>query len=155
MKFFLFRYEQNDEELCPNYGENNGDSSNSAQLSASEACCYCGGGMFVNPLPSSRPSYSSQHPSAVPSFSMRPTLNPSNYPSLSPTTLVEKQMFVLQTIFESTNGENWVNSTNWQTSDNVCNYFGVFCDFSNTLIVAISLSDNNLSGKYYKIYAHI
>jgi hypothetical protein len=51
---------------------------------------------------------------------------------------------ILIEFHHSLNGQNWIN--NWNITDNqVCNYYGVFCD-SRESVIGIGLSNNNLYG---------
>ena len=49
----------------------------------------------------------------------------------------------LKELYGSTNGNNWINSTNW-SSDDYCSFYGVTCVDSE--ISSLGLCKNNLNG---------
>ena len=54
------------------------------------------------------------------------------------------QCEALVAIYQSTNGDGWVNHTGWLEDQNVCNWYGVSCNAGT--VVALDLYGNNLSG---------
>ena len=53
----------------------------------------------------------------------------------------------LVALYNSTDGANWENNTNWLEGDPCSNlWFGVTCDDSGTTVMDISLEVNQLSG---------
>lgn len=55
------------------------------------------------------------------------------------------ERYALATLFYSTHGEKWEKSTNWLTSEHVCNWFGVTCDYW-WRVVELDLGFNELNG---------
>src|SRR5688572_16878837 len=49
-------------------------------------------------------------------------------------------------IFESTNGANWTDKTRWLSNESECTWYGVYCDETQSNVVALELGDNNLDG---------
>jgi len=50
-------------------------------------------------------------------------------------------------LYKSTNGDNWKIATNWcEERGSECSWYGITCNRTNTNIVHINLSNNNLSG---------
>ncbi|KAJ5077099.1 hypothetical protein M0811_00419 [Anaeramoeba ignava] len=60
-----------------------------------------------------------------------------------------QELKALEDLYNSTNGLNWKNSTNWMNLElNPCgNWFGVECDSENTHVSGLFLSNNNLTGQ--------
>ncbi len=55
--------------------------------------------------------------------------------------------FALLDLYDSTNGDNWINSTNWKLGDPCTNnWFGVLCDPNDLHVIKIQMPTNNLSG---------
>ena len=54
--------------------------------------------------------------------------------------------FTLSTIYYSTYGDEWVNRSNWLTTEEECTWHGIICSEDN-VIVALNLSNNNLVGR--------
>jgi Leucine-rich repeat (LRR) protein len=54
--------------------------------------------------------------------------------------------YTMASLFYSTNGGFWANTTNWLTPEPVCTWFGVQCAGSG-LITAVNLASNNLLGQ--------
>ena len=52
----------------------------------------------------------------------------------------------LRLLYESTDGANWTNNTNWGTDEKLASWFGVYANSSGR-VYALQLSRNNLSGK--------
>mgnify|MGYP003490308748 FL=1 len=50
----------------------------------------------------------------------------------------------LVALYDSTNGDNWINNTNWKETTTVCNWFGVVC--KNGRVEKLNLYTNQLSG---------
>lgn len=48
-------------------------------------------------------------------------------------------------LFKATNGPKWKNNTNWNTSENVCDWYGV--TVKDGLVTSVRLSENNLEGE--------
>uniref|UniRef100_A0A7S2K8S2 Leucine-rich repeat-containing N-terminal plant-type domain-containing protein n=1 Tax=Leptocylindrus danicus TaxID=163516 RepID=A0A7S2K8S2_9STRA len=89
-----------------------------------DACCVCGGGTPVNPVPSLNPSAS-------------PTMNYGNV-----------QYMALTELYTATNGDTWLNNDLWlSASASICDWYGVVCTNENSeIITALQLSANNLNG---------
>ena len=50
-------------------------------------------------------------------------------------------------LYTSTDGEGWTRTTNWNgAAGTECTWFGVFCDVSETTVLALGLPSNNLAG---------
>lgn len=53
----------------------------------------------------------------------------------------------LQALYNSTNGQGWINSTGWRDNSlGVCNWYGVACDSDSGNVTGLSLSSNELVG---------
>lgn len=53
----------------------------------------------------------------------------------------------LMALYNSTNGANWTNKTNWGSSSSICNWYGVTCQTpNNPTVVGLELNNNNLKG---------
>ncbi|KAL7717525.1 Polygalacturonase inhibitor 1 [Entamoeba marina] len=53
---------------------------------------------------------------------------------------------VLLRLYQQTDGPAWLNSTNWNTSVDICTWFGIECNVDG-YVEQISLSNNNLEGE--------
>ena len=53
---------------------------------------------------------------------------------------------ILTLFYEETRGISWVENTNWVTSENVCEWFGIVCE--NDRVVSIELESNGVSGQF-------
>ncbi len=53
----------------------------------------------------------------------------------------------LEALYDSTNGNSWINKTNWLTSGDMKSWFGVTLTADNCDVAEIKLVNNNLSGK--------
>lgn len=51
---------------------------------------------------------------------------------------------ILKSIYGSCGGEDWFNSENWMSSENVCDWYGVTCTPFQDSVQSLVLSDNNL-----------
>lgn len=51
----------------------------------------------------------------------------------------------LAALYQSTNGDDWTESTNWLTDCYVCDWFGIICD-ANDRVWQLRLNSNNLTG---------
>jgi len=92
----------------------------------------------VMAVPSAHPT---DHFSAPPSISSSPSI------SSHPTTFdYSFERNILIKLFESTNGNEWLNNINWNTSVPICNWFGISCIESNTVIESLQLQNNNMDG---------
>ncbi|MCE5209169.1 MAG: hypothetical protein LLG42_12775 [Chloroflexi bacterium] len=60
------------------------------------------------------------------------------------TGIPESECNALTTLYNSTNGTNWTDNTDWLSTDTPCTWFGVSC--SEGHVQSLSLSANNLSG---------
>ena len=57
--------------------------------------------------------------------------------------------YALATLYYSTNGDNWLNNTNWKSDSHECLWKGIYCDLDANNIVSITylnLVTNNLDG---------
>jgi len=96
-------------------------------MSGAEACCSCGGGNRVNPIPSTSPSYlatisPSLRPTSMPSISVEPSL------SMSPSEGPISTRDILIAFYNDLNGDNWRINTDW-LSPTVpeCHWWGIVC----------------------------
>lgn len=48
-------------------------------------------------------------------------------------------------LYNSTDGDNWLNNTGWLVDEDVCNWFGIICDLNDN-VTQIFLFSNNLNG---------
>jgi hypothetical protein len=62
----------------------------------------------------------------------------------STTGAVDAERAVLMALYDSTDGENWTNSTGWGTGDPYCSWYGVTCDAG--IVTELTLISNHLSG---------
>eukprot|EP00300_Choanocystis_sp_HF-7_P033166 c45460_g1_i1.p1 GENE.c45460_g1_i1~~c45460_g1_i1.p1 ORF type:complete len:1571 (+),score=239.90 c45460_g1_i1:618-4715(+) len=58
---------------------------------------------------------------------------------------VMTQRDILVKLFRTTHGQGWIDATQWESSENECDWAGVACDASNK-VVSIALPANNLDG---------
>jgi len=65
-----------------------------------------------------------------------------------PGSLMFLQRYALHVFFSETNGSGWVKSDNWPTGPDVCEFYGVMCDYTKTEVVKLVLSENGLSGMF-------
>ena len=49
-------------------------------------------------------------------------------------------------IYNTTNGDNWVNKQNWLTNSDACTWHGITCDSTKTNVLNIELQQNGLTG---------
>ena len=54
-------------------------------------------------------------------------IDPCTYPTV-------EQRYALVVIYNSTNGDDWKDSTGWLTAENECEWFGLTCDSDSLLI---------------------
>ncbi len=52
----------------------------------------------------------------------------------------------LMDLYNSTDGGNWKHQTNWGSSVNVCQWYRVVCNDTNTSVIGLYLYDNSLTG---------
>jgi Leucine-rich repeat (LRR) protein/sugar lactone lactonase YvrE len=62
----------------------------------------------------------------------------------SVTEIPTAQCEALVALYDSTNGNNWMNNDGWKTTDTPCSWYGIECSDGN--ITKISLEDNQLTG---------
>lgn len=60
---------------------------------------------------------------------------------------------ILKSLYASTNGANWVNSSGWGSSASACTWFGVVCETGTQVVTKIVLQDNNLDGALPAMFA--
>jgi Leucine-rich repeat (LRR) protein len=60
------------------------------------------------------------------------------------TTLPLAECEALVTLYESTDGENWTDNTDWNQTNEPCTWFGITCQ--NNSVTHLLLPDNNLNG---------
>ena len=73
-------------------------------------------------------------------------LNPTQNPDLQSYLAYKKiTRYALATLFYSTNGETWIDSSNWLTDTDECDWSGTACNEAGD-IVALELNENNLQG---------
>ena len=56
------------------------------------------------------------------------------------------QRYLLALFYYYTNGDHWINHTNWMSNKSECEWHGVTCNEDSTLITKINLDSNNLAG---------
>lgn len=63
----------------------------------------------------------------------------------------------LNRFFDVTDGERWINATNWKTDKPICSWFGVTCANAedNSGVTAIQLPQNNLVGRVAGLLYHL
>jgi Leucine-rich repeat (LRR) protein len=64
------------------------------------------------------------------------------------TEIPKKECEALIALYDSTNGENWVDNTGWKTTNEPCNWNGVDCQKKR--VTGLSLENNNLYGSISK-----
>lgn len=60
----------------------------------------------------------------------------------------KRERRILLGFYEATNGNQWTKSTGWNTNMSHCEWFGVLCDYKTKHVIALSLTHNNLNGKW-------
>lgn len=66
---------------------------------------------------------------------------------VSTTASVDPQYLALESLYNNTAGINWTNNSNWLVGDPcVDNWHGVACDTTNSHVIRLNLSSNNLVG---------
>jgi len=73
---------------------------------------------------------------------------PSQHPSPAPTSIKDVEKQVLIYFYNATGGNAWVESTEWVTDSNICQWRGVECETvgETTFVEELRLPDNNLIG---------
>jgi Divergent InlB B-repeat domain/IPTL-CTERM motif len=67
--------------------------------------------------------------------------------SVSHAAISDTERAVLQALFNSTNGNGWIDKTNWNGAPGTeCTWFGVGCNADESHVIIINLNSNNLSG---------
>ena len=51
----------------------------------------------------------------------------------------------LRALYDATDGENWLDNSNWDTSPAACTWYGVTCDMFNN-VYELNLTGNGLNG---------
>jgi Leucine-rich repeat (LRR) protein len=64
------------------------------------------------------------------------------------TDIPEKECRTLISLYNSTDGENWVDNTGWNVADNPCDWYGVSCQDGR--VRGLALGNNNLKGSISK-----
>jgi len=82
------------------------------------------------------------HPESVPT-TQAAAFTGCDYPSLQ-NEIPQAECEALVALYDQTGGPEWTNRTGWRTTSTLCDWYGVTC--SGGQVVAISLSDNQLSG---------
>ena len=59
---------------------------------------------------------------------------------------IEEDRLALEALYDSTNGDNWIDNTNWKSDKPVQEWYGVSVDFDDGRIRALNLDGNGLSG---------
>ena len=55
----------------------------------------------------------------------------------------------LQTIYNETGGDNWLNNAGWMTSEiDHCDWYGIKCDEQKEFVIEINLPNNNVTGEF-------
>ncbi len=62
------------------------------------------------------------------------------------TNIPEIECQTLLTLYEKTAGNNWNENTNWNKTNNPCDWIGISCAITGNYIAAIELTNNNLVG---------
>jgi len=60
---------------------------------------------------------------------------------------LELQSLSLQSIYNETEGEYWLNNTGWTTEQDQCSWFGISCD-GEDYVIEINLPSNNMTGEF-------
>jgi hypothetical protein len=76
-------YETNDEQDCKYYGTTGGLVRGNADLTANDACCYCGGGVSPTSTPTPEPTTAPVNPTSMPSTAAPAVSEPSGKDSSS------------------------------------------------------------------------
>mmetsp|Transcript_36712 Transcript_36712/g.88748 ORF Transcript_36712/g.88748 Transcript_36712/m.88748 type:complete len:2674 (+) Transcript_36712:708-8729(+) len=59
------------------------------------------------------------------------------------------QQLILETLYKSMGGANWIDNTNWLSDESICDWFGIECvSDGNKSVASIKLSNNGLSGNF-------
>jgi len=69
------------------------------------------------------------------------------------TEISKKECKALIALYNSTDGENWGNNTNWNVTNKPCSWYGVTC--KNGSVRELQLSDNNLNGSISKKFFNL
>jgi hypothetical protein len=64
------------------------------------------------------------------------------------TEIPKKECLALVALYDSTDGENWVDNTGWNATNSPCSWYGVTC--RNQHVTGLSLGNNNLKGSISK-----
>jgi Leucine-rich repeat (LRR) protein len=62
----------------------------------------------------------------------------------SVTEIPKKECKALIALYNSTDGENWIDNTGWNVTNTPCSWYGVTCQGGH--VTSLSLGDNNLKG---------
>jgi Leucine-rich repeat (LRR) protein len=66
--------------------------------------------------------------------------------SVTAATVPSSERAVLVALYNSANGSGWFNNTNWNTSADVCTWYGVTCTATGANVASIDLQSNRLEG---------
>jgi len=62
----------------------------------------------------------------------------------------EIELQALQSIYNETSGDYWLNNTGWTTEQDQCSWFGIICD-EQGFVIEINLPNNNMTGEFPSI----
>ncbi|MEN8215595.1 MAG: Calx-beta domain-containing protein [Pseudomonadota bacterium] len=74
--------------------------------------------------------------------------NDSTFSCKKVTDIPKKECKTLVAFYKSTYGENWVDNTGWNVTNNPCNWYGVSCQDGR--VTGLALGNNNLKGSISK-----
>lgn len=60
-------------------------------------------------------------------------------------TTIEEEREALSSLYQMTNGPNWLKQTNWMSEQSVCTWYGVTC-VDDEIIISLELQHNNIEG---------
>ena len=63
-------------------------------------------------------------------------------------TCQKRERRLLIGFYKAANGNQWRESTGWNTNVSHCQWFGVLCDYKTKCVIALDLTHNNLNGKW-------
>lgn len=90
---------------------------------------------LTGPIPTNAPA---------PEAPSMPPINNSDASICDGTSITYTQCESLMRLYDSTNGDDWTNNTDWKLTNAPCSWHGVSCDLGN--VVTVNLASNNLTG---------
>jgi len=101
--------------------------------------------MFATDTPTTTPT-ATDMPIAIPTA----TLSPATFSCDVITEIALDECNALVTLYNSTDGPNWVNNDGWLTTHEPCQWHGVFCEngaMENSVVTVLDLGTNGLMGE--------